>query len=77
MIPIQPIVLWGTSGSLFEKKVKKVSKTICVTFLPYKKAFDFHSHNVEWFSNEIRSEMTAEYKRISTKIAEKKEPYNI
>ncbi|GMO15796.1 MAG: 1-acyl-sn-glycerol-3-phosphate acyltransferase [Mycoplasmoidaceae bacterium] len=76
MIPIQPAVIWGSQGSLFESKVKKVSKTICVTFLSYKKPLDFHSHNIEWISSELRLEMYKEYLRINSKMVENKDPYS-
>jgi 1-acyl-sn-glycerol-3-phosphate acyltransferase len=75
MIPIQPIVLWGTSGSLFEKKVQKPSKKFYVSFLLYKKPFDFHSHNITWFIEEIRNEMENEYKRISVCVEQNKTVY--
>lgn len=68
LIPIQPIVLYGTPGLLFEKKYAKVSRDIYVTFLIYRKPFDFHTHNIEWYSNEIRGEMIKEYLRIKKNV---------
>jgi 1-acyl-sn-glycerol-3-phosphate acyltransferase len=47
LIPIQPIVIYGSRGLLFEKKHHKVSRDVYVTFLPYKKPFDFHTHNID------------------------------
>jgi 1-acyl-sn-glycerol-3-phosphate acyltransferase len=48
MIPIQPIAIYGSDGLMDKNKTHmKKDRIVYVDFLPYKKPFDFHMHNIE------------------------------
>jgi len=72
LIPIQPIVLYGTSGLMDKNKSNKHGRHVYVSFMPVEKPFNFHFNNIEFFSQKLREKMLAEYNNLKKQFCKVK-----
>ncbi|MDR1850724.1 MAG: 1-acyl-sn-glycerol-3-phosphate acyltransferase [Mycoplasmataceae bacterium] len=77
MTPIQPIVIYGSSGLLFDKDKTNTNKSrqVYVNFMPYLKPFNFHTHNIEYLSNEVKNDMQNTYDQIKARVRENRKVF--
>jgi len=61
LIPILPIVINGSSGLMDKNKKFKKGRKIHISFLDVQKPFNFHFHNPEYLSQQLREKMLKKY----------------
>jgi len=61
LIPILPVVINGSSGLMDKNKKFRKGRKIHVSFLDVEKPFNFHFHNPEYFSQQLREKMLKKY----------------